>query len=288
MQAASSNCMSENTQLMDAKPRLLKRRFLMLAIYCVCVLEFSTFQFTYASVQDLALTYYGVGTFNLNMMVNIVYILFVPFSIFSMWLMGRFSLYISVAVGVITCAAGSWMRYAGSFPGETRFWIAFGGQCLVGVAQPFMGMNTVTLIANNWFGEHERTTATTVAGLFNVIGAGIIYGVGPAVVTVGTDFPPLLLGEAIASSALAVVTLAVFRGRPPVPPSAGAASVAQLEDQHQSFFAHTKAVFTSVPFVLLFWVFGMGFGLFIGLSGLINQLVIPMGYTTVPPKSISI
>jgi hypothetical protein len=72
--------------------QLLKRRWLMLLIYCVVVLEITTFQFTYASFQNTALAYFEVGTFELNLMVNIVYLLFVPFSFVASWLMDQYVL----------------------------------------------------------------------------------------------------------------------------------------------------------------------------------------------------
>ena len=43
----------------------------------------------------------------------------------------------------------------------------------------------------------------------------------------------------------------------------------------------TARVFPQRQFLDLFWVFGMGFGVFIGFSGLINQIVIPLGFTPV-------
>jgi len=151
--------------------KLFKRRWLMLVLYCVVVLEITTFQFTYAAVQNIALAYYAVGTFEMNMMINVIYILFVPFSFISSWLLDRKGLYVSFVVGVVTCAVGAWIRYVGAFVGgPQRFWVAFGGQILIGMAQPFMGMNCITLLAANWFGEKERTIAVSIAGLFNVIG----------------------------------------------------------------------------------------------------------------------
>ena len=167
--------------------------------------------------------------FELNLMVNIIYLAFVPFSILSSFIIDRFGLYMSVVVAVVGCALGAWLRYAGVFYYSGNFWVALVGQGLIGIAQPFMGMNTITLLATNWFGEKERTIAATIAGLFNVIGAGIAYGVGPAVISTVFDIPALILGQAITSSVLAVGTLAIFRGRPPVPPSAAAAIGAQHE-----------------------------------------------------------
>jgi hypothetical protein len=114
-----------------------------------------------------------------------------------------------------------------------------------------------------------------------VVGAGLIYGVGPAVVSAGSDIPPLMLGQAIASTVLAALTALVFRGRPPVPPTPSAATVAASETQHTGFLSHVKAVFMDRNFVVLFWTFGLGFGVFTGFSGLINQIVLPLGYTNV-------
>jgi hypothetical protein len=79
-----------------------------------------------------------------------------------------------------------------------QFWILFGGQVMLGVALPFVGLNVVTVLATNWFSESERTIGGTIAMLANILGPAVAFGVCPAIVKSGPDIQTLLLAEAIA------------------------------------------------------------------------------------------
>lgn len=275
----AASMLSENTALVMPSYRPLTRRWLILLLYCVCVLTCTVFQFTYASFQAVALELYAVGTFELNLMINSFYVLYVPFTFLSAWIVHSKGLYVSVVTGALANVVGGWLRYVGVLQYPGRFWVALLGQGIAAAGQPFIGMNAVTLLAANWFPETERTIAATIASLFNIIGAGLIYGVGPAVVTTVADVPALILGQAVAASALGLVAVALFRGRPPVPPSA--AAEAGLAVPEVSFLENLKRLFANRSYLLLLIMFSVGFGVFQSFAGLMNQIVQPLGYDNV-------
>jgi MFS family permease len=189
-----------------------------------------------------------------------------------------------------------------------QFWILFGGQCMLGIALPFVGLNVVTVLATNWFSENERTIGGTIAMLANILGPAVAFGVCPAIVKTGTDIQTLLLAEAIAITVVcpyhmwraarnflpncfisAFLVIIAFRAKPPTPPS----SAAVVEDKHDTaekklsfiggvkiFFVDLFACFKELHFVILLVGYGLGFGAIQSLMTLINQISIPEGYDT--------
>ena len=64
-------------------------------------------------------------------------------------------------VGAIFRMASAWTE---------SFWPIFVGSMLLASSAPF-GFNSISLIANVWFGDSQRATATSIMGLADVIGA---------------------------------------------------------------------------------------------------------------------
>ena len=57
------------------------------------------------------------------------------------------------------------------------------GQIVGAFGQPFIGLNVVTLLSENWFpAGQERALSTTVSSLCAVVGGGVVFGLAPAIV----------------------------------------------------------------------------------------------------------
>lgn len=93
---------------------------------------------------------------------------------------------------------------------------------------PFIGLNVVTLFAVNWFGEKERTLASTIAVLANIVGPSLAFGIAPAVVTSGNQIPNFMLVQAGVCTACSFAVIFIFIERPPSPPSSTAADDAAI------------------------------------------------------------
>lgn len=118
--------------------------------------------------------------------------------------------------------AGAWIRVAGKY----SYWYSMGGQLAAAIGQPFI-LNAVPKLAANWFGEDQRTLATTIASVINPIGVAIGFIFPPAFVHKPTDLPTMLFYQAILASALSIPVILLFRDKPPTPPSTAASTIRQ-------------------------------------------------------------
>ena len=145
-----------------------------------------------------------------------------------------------------------WIRLGGSFSSST-FWLVVIGQIIGALGQPFIGLNVVTLLSENWFpAGPERALSTTVSSLCAVVGGGVVFGVAPLIVRdvswlvtlslaqtrindrtmKGSDFWILTLVEAASMTLLFIGIFVLFDERPPTPPSGAAAAAIRLQEDY--------------------------------------------------------
>jgi FLVCR family feline leukemia virus subgroup C receptor-related protein len=204
---------------------LYKRRWLMLAVFSLTQFLCTVFQMTFACMSTVVLRYYHLDrrhdSWKVNCLAMAYMVAYVPMSLASSWVMKRFGLKASVFIAVMCNFVGSCIRFSGFKKGhELYFWIVFGGQCVTALAQPFVG-NATTMLASNWFGEKERTTATTIATFLSILGSAAIFGVGPLLVGDASETGMMILlgSEAALACLNLVVFVLVFHEKPPSPPS---------------------------------------------------------------------
>jgi MFS family permease len=93
-------------------------------------------------------------------------IVYIPFTPISSWILDRKGLRFGVLVGVGINTVGAALRCLAT-SADTFYW-ALIGQTLGALAQTFI-LGVPPKVAANWFGEHERTTATSIGALFNQV-----------------------------------------------------------------------------------------------------------------------
>ncbi|RUP46758.1 hypothetical protein BC936DRAFT_146553 [Jimgerdemannia flammicorona] len=179
-------------------------------------------------------------------------------------------------------------------------------QILCGLAQPFI-LNAPTMYAAIWFTENGRATANMVGSISNPLGVAVADLIIPALVpdvssyTFGVCFtrsslivalintelrihhstypyPPLIPSSQhilIVAIITTVVTTPVFfiPAHPPTPPSYSAST------EHEPFFPGLMKLACNVHFLILLLTFSIGVGLFSAFSTLLNQIVVPYGYS---------
>ncbi|KNC48418.1 uncharacterized protein AMSG_04866 [Thecamonas trahens ATCC 50062] len=274
--------------------RVYTRRWAMLALFCMLGLMCSLLQMTYAAVQDISRLYYGVSTTEINLMATSYMLAFPPFTLAAAYVLHVSSLHVCLSIGMAFMAAGTWLRWIGATP--NGFIWAITGQSLTAIGQPFI-VSTMTMFSASWFEPERRTLATTFASFTNVLGSGVAFGMNPAIVKTGSQLKDLTFGQAVFTSALALATFIFFRSRPPTPPSpaadaadsgkavtkAAALEAAPLLGEQATQPRATpgyKSLLTNVNFLIILLLFGLGFGAFQSYLTVLNQILLPEGFTT--------
>eukprot|EP00771_Trimastix_marina_P000406 gnl/Trimastix_PCT/1423.p1 GENE.gnl/Trimastix_PCT/1423~~gnl/Trimastix_PCT/1423.p1 ORF type:complete len:584 (-),score=169.36 gnl/Trimastix_PCT/1423:99-1850(-) len=268
----------DQAELLQGDPQkkytLYKRRWLILLCFslnniCVMLVWISS-----APISDLVMEYYEAPPTAVNFLSMIFLALYIPVNFISCWFLDRFGLGIGGIVPSLVNTLGTWIRYVGSHP--DRFWVLFAGQAVSGITQSFI-QNAPAKIAMEWFGDDERTLATSIASLSMMFGTAIGEFCPPLIVRKMEDFPRLSLILAVLSSVISVMTVAFVRSKPKSPPSAVMAE--KTSAPQSNFRKDCKALFTNGSYVSLIIGAGAGMGAFNALASLLEQIVRPAGYS---------
>jgi len=164
-------------------------------------------------------------------------------------------------------------------------------------------------VNSNWFGEKERTLATTLGTLMGIMGSGTAFGIGPTLLdlsdgdsgnnSTGSEWGMLLMlgGEATLATVLFTCTVAFFKDKPPTAPvfvapegamyngAAGStnddfvdAPMPIMHEEH-SFSHDLKAVMKNFNFLLLMVAYSVGYAVLQSFVTLLDQIIVPKGYT---------
>lgn len=186
---------------------------------------------------------------------------------------------------------GNWIRYAGTVPSVKSYGVVIFGHILTAMAQPFC-LATPTKLSDTWFTEKGRTSATALATLANPFGAAIGQFVGSVLAPTPDKMPQMILVVAIVvslshremlwidpsnpmleQSSVAALPSFFIPAKPPTPPSA-------------TTTVDSTPIMVAIRDIIKrkeFWLIAVPFGVYVGLfnstTSLINQVVIPYGYS---------
>eukprot|EP01121_Diplochlamys_sp_Union-15-3_P010231 TRINITY_DN2854_c0_g2_i1.p1 TRINITY_DN2854_c0_g2~~TRINITY_DN2854_c0_g2_i1.p1 ORF type:complete len:194 (-),score=18.81 TRINITY_DN2854_c0_g2_i1:23-604(-) len=146
------------------------------------------------------------------------------------------------------------------------------------MVQPCIGLNSVALLASNWFGEKERSIALSLGTIANMLGNGVIFVVGPAVVSEGSDIPMLMLYTGLAATLVSVTIFLFIQEKPPTPPSA--VSSAETTDSN-NYWNDIANCFKEKHYLLIFFGYGLAYASFVSLMNLTNEIFIEEKYSSV-------
>ncbi|KAK4127221.1 MFS general substrate transporter [Parathielavia appendiculata] len=177
---------------------------------------------------------------------------------------------------IVTAAAlilvGNWIRFAGSHSSSGGlFGVVMFGQILTGLAQPFV-LAAPTRYSDLWFTNRGRVAATALTSLANPFGAALGQLIIPFWVSQPGDISHMVLYVSIISSISAIPSFFI-PSHPPSPPAPS------CETPKLPLRASAKLLFKQLEFWLLILPFAVYVGLFNSLSSLINQILLPHGYT---------
>lgn len=282
--------------------QLYPQRWLVLFSFAALSLNSAWMWITWAPMVDEVAHFWNVSKGQVDGLSAIYMSIYVVGSFPAIWLI----------VNVVGLARGLWIGAVLNFMGAlTRYvgrsdysWVYVGTLCCA-FAQTFT-LATPPLISGNWFGAHERATATSLGVLANQFGTAL--GLGSTIVldliaTQGDGNPALNLEclefylatqLLVAGTAAVLVFMFITSDGPPTPPSEAAASKGPANEarwgeqellvdagngEHEtqqksdslSYFESVQVPFKKVPiFVLLF---GIAVGVFYTIPSFLSQLV---------------
>lgn len=169
-----------------------------------------------SSVQSPAAQLYGVSEDSIVLLTNLVYVLFVPGTILSSWLLRRRGLFTTSAVGAFFITAASWLRVFSAFKGV--FSVEIVASVAFSLGQPLI-MNGVAKFGYNWMPPSERFLSTMIYNTVPAsLGAAILNIVAAKRVKSPEQVPAYLLLVAGTISVISIFFALTFRERPPTPP----------------------------------------------------------------------
>ncbi len=226
---------------------LYPRRWLMLFLFSLLSASNSQEWLTYAPLSSLFAVWYGVSPLAIAALAMVFLIVYAlgAFVVAAQWTASgrglREGLLLAAALNVIgaTLKLLPWPFLAPSSPSVGGYAFALWGSFFCSCAQLFL-LAAPVLLAQEWFGSHERVVATALGAAANALGGAVAFGLVPLVL--GSEIEntenmsieqvralPLqryLLAQLVLVILAAVAIHRWFEERPPSPPSFAAAASA--------------------------------------------------------------
>ncbi|KAK4103213.1 MFS general substrate transporter [Parathielavia hyrcaniae] len=178
----------------------------------------------------------------------------------------------SIVTAAVLILVGNWIRFAGCHSSSGGlFGVVMFGQILTGLAQPFV-LAAPTRYSDLWFTNRGRVAATALTSLANPFGAALGQLIVPFWVTQPSDVSRMVLYVSIISSISAIPAFFI-PSQPPSPPAPS------CKTPKLSLRASARLLVGQLEFWLLVVPFAVYVGLFNSLSSLLNQILLPHGYT---------
>lgn len=211
-----------------------RRRWLVLAIFCVSSGLSGILWITFAPVASLCSSFYDVSLGSINSLSLVYMILFLPGIFLTSYLMTQWGLRRVIVVGSCLNLLSAVLRASSVLlpqkagPLFPAFSVLLVGQCFGALAQPLF-ITVPVRLANDWFGATERDAATVIAAMVNPVGNAIGQVVPPMFVSQqpantgavhGLGW--LLAGEAVLTLFAFAWTCSCFAADPKAAPSRAA------------------------------------------------------------------
>eukprot|EP00762_Andalucia_godoyi_P006183 ANDGO_01614.mRNA.1 Uncharacterized protein B0416.5 len=250
-------------------------------------------------VSETSCSYFSIQSWQLNLLSIVFMVVAVPFTPVASWVLDTRShgLRKAVYIATILQVLGAVIRYVGTlraivhgpsgssttavgtatyYDSETSFYVVLCGQTLCAAAQAFI-LPSPSKLAGDWFLPSERTLATTIGALSNVLGVAFAFGITSSVVTSESDVGVFLFAQAVFCVLLGLAVAFLWRVRENEGEQGlHAASLAAIK---QEFSGQVKAVLTNKPFLILLCSFGTALGVFNAVTSLLDQWVSPYGFS---------
>jgi MFS transporter, FLVCR family, MFS-domain-containing protein 7 len=188
-----------------------------------------------------------------------------------------YALHHDLRISIITPSAlllvGNWVRYAGSYSTSGgKFGVVMFGQILIGASQAFV-LSAPTRYSDLWFSPRGRIAATALMSMGNPFGAALGEIIAPFLVTQPSEISNMVLYVSIIATVISMPSFFV-PGRPPTPPAASGKTA------KEPLLTSFRKLGRNVEFWLILIPFGVYVGFFNSISSLLNQIMMPYGFTS--------
>ena len=141
------------------------------------------------------------------------------------------------------------------------------------------------MASQNWFGEHERVTATAIGALANQIGVALAFFFCPIVVPTADgndwDITLLMIYTAIISVASFILIVLFFKSRPKTSPSRSSLLLSRNTEKYSQLHV-VKCLAKDVNYQNIFHSFGIVLGVFFAITTVLEQMLVKADF---PPNT---
>lgn len=250
-----------------------KRRWAMLLVFSLASACNAILWITFSPIASLTHEFYNVSESWVNGLSIVFLAAYVPASLASNVIFHRYGDRVGLSVGAVLNVFSALVRFLSTLSNGS-FEVLFLGQTMGAIAQPFF-TNMPAKVAATWFPADERDLATVIGALLNPVGIGV-GSVLPMFFTTddAVNMRLLLLVQLVIVLVVSSLFLAIYRAKPPLPPSSSQANPTLLGNKEQ-----LEILLRDRNFIILLVCFGSGLGFFNALTTLVEQLVEKAGYT---------
>ena len=232
------------TECSSEKFILYKQRWVVLAIFSLISMTNEIIWISLSSITSIVKEYYGVSYVAVNWL-SMIYMLFYVFVIVATYVLNTYGLKFTIVIGAVLNGLGSCLRLIGT--NRDKFVFTFLGNASAAFAQCFILFVPPTLAAT-WFGETERSTASAVGVLMNMLGVAIGFLMGGTMVPSSKDYNGAvwqgmfntLIAQACFSAFMVVCCVIFVKNAPKTPPSMS--QVLILQSKQKKLMEKTKKV----------------------------------------------
>ncbi|XP_075719430.1 choline/ethanolamine transporter FLVCR1 isoform X2 [Rhinoderma darwinii] len=257
--------------------RLFKRRFAVLAVFSLYSLVNAFQWIQYSILASIFTRFYRVSNPCIDWLSMVYMLAYIPLIFPATWLLDTRGLRLTALLGSGLNCLGAWIKCASARP--DLFPVTMFAQVVCSVAQVFI-LGLPSQVASVWFGPKEVSTACATAVLGNQFGTAIGFLLPPVLVPQTDDdlvtshnISIMFYGTAAVSTLLFILTVAVFKEKPKIPPSQSQAVLQGCSPDQYSYKQSIINLFKNVPFVLLLISYGIMTGSFYSVSTLLNQMI---------------
>ena len=230
--------------------KLYHRRWFMLLLFASCAFLNNLVCYTFAPIADIAFELYG-DNFPISVLITIFFISYVLIAFPAARFVESSGLRNGIVLGIWLQAFCSCIRcldlQGAAIDLSGTVMIVF-GQIIASLGQAFFVIPPPQL-ASVWFGDDERTFATTVACSADALGIAGAYIISPMIAIHSSDIPYLLEFIAIISFGLACIVTILFEEAPPKPPSFVAHIKRYEQEEHKHSVLNAKHAVAKVQAV---------------------------------------
>ena len=202
---------------------LYKQRWVVLAIFSLISMTNEIIWISLSSITSIVKDYYGVSYVAVNWL-SMIYMLCYVFVIVAAYVLNTHGLKFTIVIGAVLNGLGSCLRLIGT--NRDKFVFTFLGNAFAAFAQCFILFVPPTLAAT-WFGETERSTASAVGVLMNMLGVAIGFLMGGTMVPSSKDYNGAvwqgmfntLIAQACFCTFMVVCCVIFVKNAPKTPPS---------------------------------------------------------------------